>query len=82
MASPNLGVPLPTQATSPPDVVLWLTNAVNAFDTILGTGSAPIKVAVATAPEQPLRRDAIKYGPVGSVPATLAPGSVYLGWDV
>lgn len=82
MATPNLGIPLPTQATSPPDVVAWLSNGLNEVDTILGTGSKPIKVAAATTSEQPLRRDAVRYGPVGSLPATLPPGTIYCGWDV
>jgi len=82
MPTPNLGIPLPTQATSPPDVVAWLTNGFTEVDTILGTGNKSIRVAAATASDNPLRRDAVRYGPFGSLPATLPPGTVYLGWDV
>jgi len=80
MATTYLQVPLPVQTTSPPDVVGWLTQGLQGLDTVLGTGSKPITVAVATAVGQPLRRDAVLYGPVASVPATLATGQMFLGY--
>jgi hypothetical protein len=76
--TPNFGVALPDQTTSP-DVVTWYNAALGVFDAILGSASAPIKVQAGTAATQPLRRDQILYGPLANVPATLPVGTVYLG---
>jgi hypothetical protein len=80
MATTYLQVPLPVQTTSPPDVVGWLTQGIQGLDTVLGTGSKPITVAVATAVGQPLRRDQILYGTVASLPATLPVGTLFCGY--
>ena len=76
--SPNYGIGLPDQTTTP-DVVTWYNAAITAIDNIL-VGTAPIYVQVATAANQPLRRDQVLYGPLGNVPATLPVGTVYLGY--
>lgn len=53
MPTDKRGWPLPEQSTSPPDVVKWLADGLNAAD------------------------NSFAWGPVGSVPATLAVGQVY-----
>lgn len=39
-----------------------------------------VKVAAAADSAHPLRRDAVLYGPVGSPPASLAEGQIWLGY--
>ena len=55
-ATTGKGWPLPEGTTSPPDVVKWLTDGLNAAD-----GS-------------------VLWGPAADVPASLPPGTIYLGY--
>jgi hypothetical protein len=82
--TPKYGLRTP-EPTEPGDVPTDMAELAADVETLLSTGTVDltggtIKVKTPAASDQPLRRDAIIYGPGASPPATLAEGQLWCGF--
>jgi hypothetical protein len=82
--TPKYGLRTP-QPTDPGDVPTDMAELAADVEALLSTGTVDLtdgtlKVKTPAGSDQPLRRDAIIYGPVASPPATLADGQVWMGY--
>jgi hypothetical protein len=73
------------EPTDPGDVPTDMAELAADVEALLSTGmvdmtGGTVKVKAAAAADHPLRRDAIIYGTVANIPATLAEGQIYLAY--